>query len=216
MTIAKSANAVAKITAAQVFPNRAAVWNFRDGYGHTMTIEVAPQPDGSSIWHFTKDNASAYWQPGTDKAELWFTLVNTPMGWVSTASKMKFPAGCWFCNGFTEAEQTVNQSPGSYLIIPANDLTSSDTVYTSHWKLNNGTEFDTRVAWKTDAGTEQIGGQTALRSTQREGCNSAGGDTAPECYFEDWSFIDGPEKIAPHNQGRGGTVDPLLTMVRIH
>jgi hypothetical protein len=82
------------VTAAQVFSNIAETWTFKNGYGDLTSIDVAPQPDGSTVWHYTKNSDRAYWQPGIPQAELYFRMELDGNQWYSPDFRVLFPLGC--------------------------------------------------------------------------------------------------------------------------
>lgn len=227
--IAASPTAAPALNAYFSTDNIGQTWTFQNGYGDMSKISIEAGPvviNGISVpgplMHFTKKNARAWWQPGTDLAELWFPLVNGSLsantsGWTSAGSKMDFPLGCWFCASFTHAEQNVFPSLGAYLIAPSGPFAVS-TSYTSHWTRDDGASYNTTVSWRTDAVTGTVSSPLytgpGLIVTVREGCEA--GDTSNGCYFEEYDSAPslGWVRVVPFNQGRG-PVDPLLAMERV-
>lgn len=221
------------ITADQVFTNIAQIWNFMDGFGHRMTINVNPivQAFGSSgditVWHYTKDSCAGYWNPRTPEQcavatnldELYFVLRHDL-------------DGAWRCIGFTYIDylgrkwkvqilKQAGQAP-PYTIIPASSIAGDpDTAYdaivqqlafsadlTDFSAINAPPNFS--IPWRTDASLEMLNGVNTLVSLQHEGC-----------VTERWNFAPGfgLVRVVPVvNIGNSGgclTMDPQFTMVRI-
>lgn len=214
--------------ASDVFTNVAQTWNFVDGHGYHMTINVNPiaQAFGSSgditVWHYTKDNCAGYWNPRTPEQcavatnldELYFVLRHDP-------------DGAWRCIGFTYIDylgqkwkvQILKQATKAppYTIIPAaSNVSDPDTNYdaivqassysaslTDFSPINSPVNFTS--PWRTDASSEN----GKLISLQHEGC-----------ITEKWTFgSTGLERVVPVvNIGNGGSCLPMppeYTMVRI-
>lgn len=197
------------VTAAQVFSNIAETWTFKNGYGDLTSIDVAPQPDGSTIWHYTKNSDRAYWQPGIPQAELYFHMELDGNQWYSPDFRVLFPLGCpyiWCGTGPVDATFTNTTTPGlprPYLIIANSGMTLNTTF----------TDFGTsNTRWETKAYVEQINlpvfSGFALVSEQWEG----------PCAHEKWYFAPGKGliKVIPEDIGNCQDADPLLAMERIN
>lgn len=236
------------ITAAQVFSASmiGQTWPFHNGYGDITTISVESAPDGAAgfagvnaIFHYRKNNARAYWNPGTPDAELWFVLHQQADGsWSSTASLINFPQSCAFCTSppnwktLTSDIRAIPGQPIPYGIIPASASTSAktiiDTSYQSH-TLFNGPEPDFSdvsisqpanppLPWRNSFYIENVSTPVysgpAIVSEQWEGpCFPI---MQPGCAHEKWYFAPnlGMVKVVPINIGAGDNADPKLTMVR--
>ncbi|HEY2234166.1 MAG TPA: hypothetical protein VGK01_11900 [Candidatus Angelobacter sp.] len=195
------------ITASQVFSNSAETWTFKNGYGDLTTIEVQPQPDGSTVWHYTKNADRAYWQPGI-QSELYFRMELDGGQWYSPDFRVIFPSGCpysWCGTGpvdVTIINTTTPGMPRPYLII-GNSGTTLNTSFTDFGTPN--------TRWETKAYTEQVDTPVfsgfALVSEQWEG----------PCTHEKWYFAPGKGliKVIPADLGNCQPADPLLTMVRV-
>ena len=242
------------ITAAQVFTPAMAGqrWTFRNGHGDLTQIDVESpaqaeaevsaltgQPltgnylqPGDVIFHYTKKNCRAYWQPGLFLAELWFVLRAQPTGEVdSIASLINFPNPPAFAN-FNLLTTDVQPVPGSrpgFVIVPASGNQDTATVSTSFilYGVAGVLTFDSVLtspaqavtAWRTDAYVENVKTPAysgpALVSEQWEGpcfpMHSA-------CTHERWYFAPGLGlvKVAPLAIGSGqDDADPLLAMERL-
>jgi hypothetical protein len=195
------------IQAAQVFSNHAETWEFKNGYGDLTTIEVQPQPDGTSVWHYTKNADRAYWTPGAKDAELYFTLEKAADGsWYNSTGHVLFPFGApWnpAPQDFVYTNVTTPGLPRPYLII-GDSGTTLETAFTDFGIPN--------TRWTTKAYTEEIEtavfSGTALVSEQWEG----------PCTHEKWYFAPnkGLIKVIPFDTGNCQAADPLLIMERIN
>lgn len=202
------------LTAAEVVTNRPETWTFQNGYGDTTSIEVRPQPDGTTVWHYTKSNARAYWAPAVEDAELYFRLERMPEGsWYCSGMHIIFPSGCAGCPGPVDLDFTLIPNPGvprPYLIVPARSGASPVSMQTTVYET-----YDPNALWRTDSYTEWVDTPIyagwAMVSEQWEG----------PCVHEKWWFAPGlgMVKVAPLASGdypdecRG--LDPQLTMVRV-
>lgn len=216
------------ITSAQVFSNIQQTWNFQDGFGHHMKIEVSPIPCafGScgdiSVWHYTKDSCAGYWGVHTPEQcaasttldELYFVLRHDADGaWRSIGSTYIDQTGAkWKVQFF--------QHPGSappYTIIPADsDSGDVETITDYNFALlpfdSDITDFSPMeglpnysTSWRTDTGIDN----GRLISHQHEGC-----------VVEHWEFdTNGLQSVNPIvGQGNQGclTEDPKFKMIRVH
>lgn len=219
-------------------PTSAVVWKFQDGFAHHMDIEVKPLPcafgicdSNISLWHYTKDNCLAYWNPRTVAQcamavrldELWFVLHRDPDG----ATR---------CIGFTYVDYLdikwkvqilpVPGQPLPYTIIPAS-ATASDmpTSYNAIVQESPAGDIATDFSvppgtvnlnstWQTFAGSETVasllfGTVIALNSHQHE-----------NCIDESWDELN-DELIAVlpivgvQDSNPCAPMDPRLKMVRI-
>lgn len=221
-------------------------WTFHNGYGDTTTISIEPAPavaagfgGNNVVFHFRKDNARAYWNPGTPDAELWFVLhQQADTSWTSTASLISFPKSCIFCKNppnwtsLTANVRPIDGMPMPYGIIPAaaksDTKTMIDTMYDLHMAFNDA-EPDfaditltqptvAQVPWRNNFYIEYeflpIYSGPVIASEQWEGpcfpVMQAG------CAHEIWYFAPGIGlvEIAPINLGAGDNADPQLTMYR--
>ncbi len=216
------------ITSAQVFSNTPQTWNFVDGFGHHMSIEVIPVACafGScgdiSVWHYTKDSCPGYWGAHTPEQcaasttldELYFVLRHDD-------------DGAWRSIGSTYIDQTGTkwkvqffQHPGStspYTIIPASSNTGdvetiTDYIFAALPSDADITDFSAMsglpnysTSWRTDTGIDN----GKLISHQHEGC-----------VIEHWEFdANGLQSVNPIvGLGNVGclTLDPRLKMARTH
>jgi hypothetical protein len=184
------------IAASQVFSNQAETWSFKNAYGDLSWIQVSPQPDGSTVWHFTKNNCRAWWTPGACSAELYFNLSLIDGKWYSTGGHILFPFGAPWDSTPLDLVYQVFSDPGMprpYLII-ADSGTSVDTTFPDP---NPGTR------WKTSMYVED----GELISEQWEG----------PCVHEKWHFAVGKGlvKVEPLDLGSCVPADPNLVMTRI-
>jgi hypothetical protein len=218
------------MTASQVF-NRSMIgqtWTFQDTYGDTMWIEIqqanfceAGICDGKSVlWHYTKSNARGYWQPGFDGAENWFILHEESDGsWRCVVNKVNMPVNGPFPSSpiATQDPLPVGQLPLPYVIVPANDLMSVHTSYTSWWEIGVLTDdlvtpnypiMD--IKWSTTSGVEKV--TTPLTGT----VDSLISEQFENTVHEKWNFCPGVGlcAVTPYNDGRTD-LDPNLRMVRI-
>ncbi|MFL6314819.1 MAG: hypothetical protein ACJ71W_22160 [Terriglobales bacterium] len=188
------------ITAAEVFSNHAETWEFKNGYGDLTWIDVAPQPDGSTVWHYTKNAARAYWMPDGIDAEDYFDLEQDATGaWYSTGGRIIAPFGFpWDVThtpqDFTYATEGIAGHPRPYLILADSGITD-DTIFP---------DITAETRWKTMMYVEK----GMLISEQWEG----------PCIHEKWYFAIGRGlvKVIPFDQGSCNGTDPLLTMERIN
>jgi hypothetical protein len=189
------------ITAAQVFSNKAETWEFKNGYGDLTWIDVAPQADGSTIWHYTKNAARAYWMEGGKDAEIYFSLAQDSTGaWYSTGGHIIAPFGFpWDAThtpqDFTYTADSIPGHPRPYLIL-ADSGTTDDTVFPGDGVADN--------RWKTSMYIEN----GLLVSEQWEG----------PCIHEKWYFAIGRGlvKVIPYDNGSCTGLDPLLTMEKVN
>lgn len=189
------------ITAAQVFSNHAETWEFKNGHGDLTWIDVAPQPDGSTVWHYTKNADRAYWMEGGQSAEIYFFLdVDATGAWYSTGGHIIAPFGFpWDAThtpqDFTYAAVGIPGHPRPYLII-GDSGTNVDTVFPGDGLA--------QTRWKTSTYTEN----GMLVSEQWEG----------QCIHEKWYFAIGRGlvKVIPYDNGSCTGLDTLLTMERIN
>jgi hypothetical protein len=196
---------VAPIAADQVFSNIAETWTFQNAYGDISTIDVLPQPDGSTIWHYLKNADRAYWEPGIPNAEIYFNLAFDERGeWYSTGGHILFPQGCPWCNGQPlDLLYSIFPTPGKprpYLII-GNSGNSIDTAYA------DSTAPGGQVHWRTKMYVED----GFLVSEQWEG-------DCPTMTHEKWYFKPGKGlwKVEPLEQGNCAILaDPKVTMQRV-
>lgn len=188
------------IAAAQVFSNVAETWTFQNGFGDITWIDVMPQADGSSIWHYRKNADRSYWMPGGQSAELYFFLAKDSSGaWYSTGGHIIAPFGYpWDSThvpqDFTYTVSGVPSHPRPYLIL-ADSGTVDDTVFPD-------------VGLATARWTTKMYVQDGfLISEQWEG----------PCIHEKWWFKPGAGlwKVEPLDQGSCFDVDPRLNMQRI-
>ena len=196
------------ITAAQVFSNKAETWTFENGYGDTTTIEILPQNDGSSVWHYLKNADRAYWQPGI-ASELFFRIELDHNQWYSPDFRVLFPQGCPYswCGtppiDMTFVNTTDPGKPRPYLII-ADSGTTLDTSFNDFGTPN--------TRWKTLGYVENVTtlfySGPALVSEQWEGL----------CTHEKWYFAPGLGliEVIPFDGGDCKGLDPLLTMERVN
>jgi hypothetical protein len=188
------------ITSAQVFSNHAETWEFKNGYGDLTWIDVAPQPDGSTIWHYTKNADRAYWLPDCKSAEIYFDLAQDATGaWYSTGGHIIAPFGFpWDAThapqDFTYTEIGIAGHPRPYLILADSGITD-DTIFP---------DITAETRWKTMMYVEN----GMLISEQWEG----------PCIHEKWYFAIGRGlvKVIPYDQGSCTGTDPLLTMERVN
>lgn len=238
------------LAAGDIFnPKIGDVWTFVDGFGHIMTItlEAAPSPaacrtGNNIIWHYRKNDASAYWLPGVPQAELQFLLHQNDDGvWRSTASLITLPQSCPWCNGATELNFQVldndsTMAPG-YQIVPPTLSTGMKLVSeTQAAAIAAGTfplTFDCAIPagqvahpgegeqWRTEfyvsnVHTPVYSGPAAV-SEQWENCNAARNN--PGCGHEKWWFAPGWGLVAvaqlSKQDGKGDDQDARLTMFRI-
>lgn len=215
---------------ASVFNNVPQTWNYRDGYGHGLSIIVTPysQAFGSigniSVWHYVKDSQMGYWNPRTAEQ----AAVAVAMDELYFVLRLD-PDGAWRCIGFTYVEYTGQKwkvqilhhssSPPAYTIIPVDSATSDpptaydalvqplapDTNLLDFNPLTGTPNFTS--SWQTIASADGA----KLVSLQHEGC-----------VTEKWTFGNGLEIIQPLvGIGNGGAClnmgggNPKLTMVRV-
>jgi len=204
------------LSAGQVFLNRAETWTFQNGYGDLTWIDVMPQGDGSTIWHYTKNNPRAYWTPGARDAELWFNLAQVQGGaWYSTGGHIKFPFGAPWDATPQDFSYTVSGDAGKprpYLIIPAiasnTPTVAVDTTFP---------DFAPNTPWKTETWVEWVETPRytgwAMVSKQSEGFCSP----VAQCVVEKWylGIGVGLVKVEQFFNGNPTLVDPLITMVRV-
>lgn len=199
MTTAPATTQVA-ITSAQVFSNKAETWEFKNGYGELTWVDVSPQSDGSTIWHYHKNADRAYWMPDGKSAELYFFLAQDSSGaWYSTGGHIIARSGYpWDAThapqDFTYATVGIDGHPRPYLIL-ADSGTTDDTVFP---------DITAETRWKTMMYVEH----GMLVSEQWEG----------PCIHEKWYFAvgRGMVKVIPFDGGSCTGLDPLLTMERIN
>jgi hypothetical protein len=189
----------ASISASQVFSNTAQTWTLQNGYGDLTWIDVMPQSDGSTIWHYHKNACRAYWMIGGCSAELWFKIAIIDGKWYSTGGHIVAPLGFpWDTTGTPQDfEYSVTGDPGMprpYLII-ADSGTNVDTTFP---------DFGVHTRWKTSMYVEN----GELISEQWEG----------PCVHEKWHFAIGRGlvKVEPLDDGSCVPADPKLTMFRIN
>ena len=243
-----STTASATITSADVFNTGmiGQTWTFHNGYGDTTTISVEAAPAIASgfggnnvVFHYRKDNARAYWNPGTPDAELWFVLhQQADTSWTSTASLIKFPESCVFCTNppnwtsLTASSRPIVGKPIPYAIIPASatrgTTSTIDTMYELHMAFNSPEpDFSditltqppvAQVPWRNSFFTAYVSVPAytgpALVSEQWEGpCFPV---MQPGCAHEQWFFAPGLGlvEVVPINLGAGDNADPQLTMYR--
>lgn len=188
-----------KILAAQVFSNHAETWDFRNGYGDLTWIDVEPQSDGSTVWHYHKNACRAYWMLNGCEAELWFKLSLFDGRWYSTGGHISAPYGFPWDSTHTpqDFEYAVTGDPGMprpYLIL-ADSGTVDDTTFP---------DFDAHTHWLTRMYVEN----GELISEQWEG----------PCVHEKWHFAigHGLVKVEPLDDGSCVPADPRLIMTRIN
>lgn len=119
------------ITAASVFSNIAETWVFQNGYGDPTYIDVLPQPDGSTIWHYTKTFCRSYWTPGACRAELYFNLSLIDGKWYSTGGHVMLPEGAPWNPNPIDFVYTVESDPGQprpYLILADSGTVDNTTL----------------------------------------------------------------------------------------
>jgi hypothetical protein len=205
------------LTAAQVFSNIAETWNFEgecsnlqpDGTRGPVVqahawIDVMPQSDGSTIFHYTKDQNCFYWLPDAPQAELYFAMAKDPTGaWYSTGGHIIAPLGFPWDTAIPKTPQDFIYSvdpadpgmPRPYLILADSGI-SVNTTFT-----DSGIPG---TRWSTVMQTEPDG----LHSIQHEG----------PCTFEDWTFAPGRGliKVVAIDEGScTGTVqNPVAVMTR--
>jgi hypothetical protein len=208
-------------------------WIFQNGYGDKTFISLEQPPlgtySGCSVWHYTKDNARAYWQPGVAGADLHFVLCRQADGtWMSKAILANLPP--------LLLTQNVGRSGDGkipYLIIPRSasegSVVSDDTSYISFilfgsmtWESIESSVQPTSIDWRTDSSIEFVSTPVysgpALVSEQWE---SYSGPCFPPgqhgCAHEKWYFAPriGLVRVVPIDIGAGTLADPNLVMVRI-
>jgi len=243
-----SAAAAKTITSADVFNTGmiGQTWTFHNGYGDATTIAIESAPaiaagfgGNNVVFHYKKDNARAYWNPGTPDAELWFVLhQQADTSWTSTASLISFQESCVFCNdpphwtSLTANSRPVAGKPIPYAIIPASVTSGTtntiDTMYDLHMAFNNAEpDFSditltqpsiSQVPWHNSFYIENVAlpiyAGPAIVSEQWEGpCFP---DMQPGCAHEKWYFAPavGLVLVMPLNIGAGDNADPQLTMFR--
>lgn len=243
-----SSAALATITSADVFNTGmiGQTWTFHNGYGDATTISIESTPavaagfaGNNVVFHYRKDNARAYWNPGTPDAELWFVLhQQADNSWTSTASLIHFPESCVFCNdppnwtSLTANSRPIDGKPMPYAIIPASvtrgATTTIDTAYDLHMAFNHA-EPDfaditltqpsiAQVPWHNSFYIEFVSlpvyaGPTMV-SEQWEGpCFPV---MQPGCAHEKWYFAPalGLVQVVPISVGAADSADPQLTMYR--
>jgi hypothetical protein len=208
-------------------------WTFRNGYGDKTLISIEPPPTGAypgcSVWHYTKDNARAYWQPGIVGAELHFVLCQQDDGsWMSRASLADLPPLL-----LTQNVERSGDGKIPYLIVPESasegSIVSDETSYVSFivfgsmtWESIESSAEPTLIAWRTDSSVEFVSTPVysgpALVSEQWE---SFSGPCFPPghagCAHEKWYFAPriGLVRVVPIDIGTGTAADPNLAMVRI-
>lgn len=215
------------ISAADVFSNFAETWTFISHCGNLLPngtrgpvteahtwIQVLPQMDGSTIWHYTKDKDCAYWAPDVPQAELYFFLSkDASNAWYSTGGRIIMPQGCQWCLpnihdpvDFTYSVAGIPGQPRPYLIL-ADSGTSVDTVFPDAG--GPATPWITKMYVRAHLQTN------FLLSEQWEG-NALHADGTP-CGHERWWFKPGRGlwKIEPLDQGACIDVDPLLNLERL-
>jgi hypothetical protein len=189
-------------------------WTFVNGYGDTTRIDIQPgEIPNSVVWHYTKDNARAYWTPSAEGAELWFELDLDPNnGWYNTTAHIIFRGACRFewCTGprdFTYTNATTPGKPRPYLIVPPKGTTDGtitlNTIFLDFGKPN--------TRWRTDAYLENVATPVysgpALVSEQWEG----------PCLHEKWYLAPGQGlvQIIPLDEGDCQGLPAELAMVRV-
>lgn len=185
------------IMASQVFSNIAETWQFQNAYGDLSWIQVLPQPDGSTVWHFTKNTCRAYWTPGACSAELWFNLSLDSGRWYSTGGHILFPFGAPWDSTPLDLTYTVYSDPGMprpYLIL-ADSGTTVDTTFPDNVP---------HTRWASSMYVQN----GELISEQWEG----------PCVHEKWHFAIGRGlvKVEPLDLGSCVPANPLLAMTRIN
>jgi hypothetical protein len=243
--VARGPGAAATLAAADIYTPRAGdVWTFVNGYGDTTTItsEAAPDPvacrSGRNIvWHYRKNAARAYWNPGVAEAELLFVLHQNPdSSWRSTASVISLPqvtpaTQTWdildsppgvpipyqsvpptLHQGDTLVYETLADAIGGYgLFTLACTVPDGELVA----QLGHGEEWRTEF-YVEDVTTPVYSGPAAVTEA-RENCNAA--YTNPGCGHEKWWFAPGfgLVKVWQLNTGSGvdGDEDPKLIMLRV-
>lgn len=181
------------LTSAQVFSNKAEVWTFQNAYGDLTFVEIMPQPDGSTVWHYTKTADRAYWMVGGRQAELYFFLEKDGQGnWYSTGGHIIAPFGAPWDATLMDLTYSVAGDPGMprpYLIIHAD--TTAPGLETTFPDPDPGTR------WGTHTGIEYVETPIyrglALISDQFEGI----------CVHEKWYFAPdlGLVKVDTPNDG---------------
>jgi hypothetical protein len=193
------------ITAAQVFSNKAETWTFQNGFGDITTVDVLPQSDGSTVWHYTKNADRAYWGLDCPQAELYFTLEKDSTGaWYNTTGHYIFPFGCPWSPPIDSVytNTTTPGMPRPYLIIGDSGITL-ETTFTDFGQPN--------TRWATKTYVEQVDTPVysgpALVSEQWE-----------SCIHEKWDFAPNLGMVRIESiTGMGcASIDPKLTAVRIY
>jgi len=238
----------ATITSADVFNTSmiGETWTFHNGYGDATTISIEPAPPVAAgfagnnvVFHYRKENARSYWNPGTPDAELWFVLhQQVDNSWTSTASLIIFPESCVFCTdppnwtSLTTNTRPIDGKPIPYAIIPASvtrgETSTIDTMYELHMAFNTKEpDFSditltqppvSQVPWRNSFYSEYVSVPAytgpAMVSEQWEGpCFPV---MQPGCAHEKWYFAPalGLVQVVPLNIGAGDNADPQLTMYR--
>jgi hypothetical protein len=189
-------------------------WTFVNGLGDNTFITIeAPAPQLSSscvVFHYSKNRARAYWEPGSANADLEFVLCPRSDGaWVSPASLMQGDTDLAGNPAPWSATSNVTIIPSkdqAYVIIPASSTEGNKTqLITEFLNYNlNGTETfnsivgdpiaTTRtVTWRTDSYLQhtcvpfQNWCGDAMISEQWENCDSTW--NGPQgCVHEKWYF----------------------------
>jgi hypothetical protein len=196
--------ATTPIAASQVFSNIAETWTFQNGYGDISTIDVMPQADGSTVWHYLKNADRAYWMPDGKSAEIYFFLERDAAGtWYSTGGHIIAPFGFPWDSTHVPQDVTylVPTDPGHprpYLILGDSGVGVS-TVFPDAGVLDN--------PWITEMYVQD----GFLVSEQWEGA-------CPNQTHEKWWFKPGRGlwKVEPLTQGNCfEPTDPQLAMTRI-
>lgn len=242
---AASSDSAQTISASQAYTPRAGeVWTFVNGYGDTTTItsELAPDPVAcrtgrNVVWHYRKNAARAYWNPGIADAEILFVLHQNPdSSWRSTASAISFP----HLVPATQTWDILDNLPGvplPYQIIPPTlrrgdhlvfetlaDAIGGPGLFTLTCTVPDGrlvAQLGHGEQWRTeyyieDVVTPAYSGPAAV-SEQWENCNAD--RTNAGCGHEKWWFAPGfgLVKVQQINSGSGheGDEDPKITMLRV-
>jgi hypothetical protein len=200
-------------------------WTFVNGYGDHTFIDVQAAPAGSQaqvVWHYTKDNCRAYWNPGDCTSVLWFGITENPdRSWSAT----QFLVTCDACIGSsTQGSATIKPTaPGGYLVIPPPQaaFTTGNTGYVPCWQLdvlswvpdNCNIIGATPISWVTEGFMDNISTPAysgpVLVAKQAENCP----DT---CTIELWYFAPNLGLVQVVQLQSSNVVDdPSLAMQRI-
>lgn len=159
------------LTSAQVFSNIPQTWTFESQCQNTLSngslgpmvtahswIDSNPTDSTHAVWHYSKDQPCAYWNPGVEQAELWFNVEEDASGfWYSTGGIMNAPFGNDPVLMLPYPVSTKAGQSRPYMVLPAITGFSYQTLFDDVFPVGGTVlKTDVNAFWSTSSVLQNV------------------------------------------------------------